>query len=193
MEERSYIDEIVERLGYVNDEELKTLVLKLIDEHNYLENNIKIDTLTGAYNRRILKHIRSFNVIAICDVDNFKTINDTYGHNVGDEVLKGVSNILSSNIRINDYLCRFGGDEFLLIFSEGTEEIISKRMNKIKEELEANNLPTISVGLSSYEEGKSLDDVIKEADTALYNSKNLGKNRITSFHLDELESHPKTM
>ena len=93
-EYNNYIDSIIKNLDSVNNIDLKIQILRLIEERNQLLEIVKKDTLTGAYNRRILNNINSFSVVVLCDVDDFKGINDTYGHDVGDNVLKVVTKIL---------------------------------------------------------------------------------------------------
>ena len=118
----NYIDSIIKNLDSVNNIDLKIQILRLIEERNQLLEIVKKDTLTGAYNRRILNNINSFSVVVLCDVDDFKGINDTYGHDVGDNVLKVVTKILMNNTRSTDIVCRYGGDEFLVVFNKCSKD-----------------------------------------------------------------------
>ena len=113
-ENDNYVDYIINNLDLINDNNLKIQILKLINERNQLLSIVKKDSLTGAYNRRILENINNFSVVALCDIDDFKTINDTYGHDIGDRVLKTVTKTLIDNTRGCDVVCRYGGDEFHL-------------------------------------------------------------------------------
>ena len=181
-----YIDDIIKILNFSEDQELKELVFKLIKERNNLVDVLNVDPLTGVYNRRILDRIRDFTTVAICDVDDFKAINDTFGHQVGDKALQLVSQILAQNSRVNDYVCRFGGDEFLIVFCGADEEIVKKRMASVLQSV--NNISvspnyrlSLSIGISSYKPGNTLLTIIDEADKALYVSKNSGKNTINSY------------
>ena len=186
------IKEIINRLENVDDEVLKSLVYKLIDERNNLNDKTKIDPLTGIYNRRIIENIKNFSVIVMCDIDNFKDINDRFGHNVGYEIIKGVASILKNSIRDSDYVCRFGGDEFFISFYGCDLETVKKRMNYILYDISnsltiPNKIVTISAGLSVKEDGQNIEDIIKEADDALYESKRNGKNFVSVFDKNRKE------
>lgn len=122
------IDYIINNLDLINDNNFKIQILKLINERNRLLSIIKKDSLTGAYNRRVLENIDEFSVVALCDIDDFKMINDTYGHDLGDRVLKTVTKVLIDNTRGTDIVCRYGGDEFLIVFKTCSLEVVKKRM-----------------------------------------------------------------
>ena len=182
----NYIDSIIKNLDSVNNIDLKIQILRLIEERNQLLEIVKKDTLTGAYNRRILNNINSFSVVVLCDVDDFKGINDTYGHDVGDNVLKVVTKVLMNNTRSTDIVCRYGGDEFLVVFNKCSKDLVKKRMDIVSKIIKdyfknLNINVSFSAGISSYEEGKTLDEIIKEADIALYESKNNGKSGISIY------------
>lgn len=183
---KNKILEIYERLDKLDDIKLKELIKELLEETKELNNELKRDNLTKVYNRRILDENIDYDVLAMCDIDNFKEINDTYGHNVGDEILIEIANKLKSMVRNTDIICRYGGDEFTILFRNCSMEDVMKRMERIKESI--NNLEvkqnlniSVSVGLSEYEFGKGLNKALKEADKALYNSKDRGKNRVTVY------------
>lgn len=180
------INKIKEKLENVQDEELKELILTLISYTLNSKKESTIDPLTGLYNRRILEQLNKLPTIAImCDIDNFKIINDTLGHDVGDYVISSVARILRKNFRSTDYVCRLGGDEFLiLILDYNNEEFIVERCEKIKREIsDMIMLPehkvTISVGIATDNNYKQLEEIIKQADESLYVSKNNGKNQVT--------------
>jgi len=186
------IKKILAKLETIQDQELKELILKLIGEREYLVDAIKIDTLTKVYNRRILEDIKNFSSVVLCDIDSFKQINDNFGHDAGDYVLKSVAEILKHNSRSNDFVCRYGGDEFLIVFNDCPEQIVLNRMNIIKQTITdkiklPNFITTISIGISNYQEGKTLQEVLTEADEALYQSKAKGKNYITCYQVKELK------
>ena len=175
------MDNILEKINNIEDPELREFVLNLLHERNQLLSDVKKDTLTGLYNRRILEHVGDYSVVMMCDVDNFKCINDTFGHDKGDEVLKSVANVLSSSVRRDDVVCRYGGDEFIIIFNHCTTQLVINRVKTIQAKLynQTDLHITLSVGISEYEDKKTLEETISQADEALYVSKSNGKNNIT--------------
>jgi diguanylate cyclase (GGDEF)-like protein len=156
------------------------------------------DSLTGLLNRRKgwdymhyeeEKSRRSHRAIgvALVDLDKFKAINDAYGHETGDEVLKAASRCLSENLRGGDILIRWGGEEFLAVFPETDEEGLARAAEKIRQSVEAHpwNLPgggrvTASVGTAVKTPELMWDKVLEIADKALYSAKRLGRNRVVS-------------
>ncbi len=166
--------------------EEQQLIDTLIEERKHLSEESKIDPLTGLYNRKILPKIRDIGTVIMCDLDDFKSINDTYGHDIGDKALKAVGQSISQNIRIGDIGCRFGGDEFVIIFTTDLYEVIDRRLNKIAED--ANKIfqmperpITFSMGVAFSKDGVDLEDLMRKADEALYKSKENGKNQITYY------------
>ncbi len=149
-----------------------------------------IDPLTGIYNRRhfddmfnrIYNEAKNSNVnfsLMIIDIDHFKKFNDTYGHDVGDKVLKTVVDKIKSNIRKNlDMFFRFGGEEFVILTSDSKDGAI--RLAKKLNQLEYKDVEkiTISIGVSSYHKGMSKDELIKAADNNLYKAKENGRNQV---------------
>ena len=182
-----YINYIINNLDLINDKKLKDSIYQLIYERNKLLEVANIDFLTGTYNRRILDSIDKFSVVALCDIDDFKSINDTYGHDIGDRVLKVVSKILMDNSNNEGIICRYGGDEFLVIFKKCSLELVKEKMINVS--IMLNNYfkyskmnISFSVGISFYESGKSLNETIKEADIALYDAKEKGKSDIIVYN-----------
>ena len=180
------IEKLKVKLESIQDEELKELVLMLIKQNANLQKESTIDPLTGLYNRRILDSLVKLPTIAIMlDIDNFKMINDTFGHDMGDYVISNIGTILRNNFRSSDYVLRLGGDEFLiLIIDYKNEEFILDRCEKVKREIYdmimvPNHKVTISVGVAIDNNYNKLDEIIKKADESLYVSKNNGKNQIT--------------
>lgn len=180
------IEKLKVKLESVQDEELKELVLMLIKQNASLQKESTIDPLTGLYNRRILDSLVKLPTIAIMlDIDNFKMINDTFGHDMGDYVISNIGTILRNNFRSSDYVLRLGGDEFLiLIIDYKNEEFILERCEKVKREIyDMNMVPnhkvTISVGVAIDNNYNKLDEIIKKADESLYVSKNNGNNQVT--------------
>ena len=123
------------------------------------------------------------------DIDNFKRINDTFGHPVGDEILKGLVQELMSKARDSDVLARYGGEEFAIIFPETSAGAARDAANRLREIVERRvfSLPqlektlriTVSIGIAVYpRDGTTSADLIARADAALYYAKKSGKNRV---------------
>lgn len=128
---------------------------------------------------------RIFGVLFI-DIDDFKLINDTYGHKVGDKVLRMVAGVLKSNLRINDIVARYGGDEFIVISEITDSEELGSLANRINilinnSFIEDNgNIIKVSVSIGGViSEGESLERALERADSLMYVSKSKGKNKIT--------------
>ncbi|GEM_PF-1018478 len=139
------------------------------------------DPLLKIYNRRILNEISDrddINYILFIDIDNFKQVNDTYGHAKGDEVLKGITTILKNLIRKEDLLIRWGGDEFVICVKEGEEDSIKKIKERIEEavyeKFKTLNI-SVSIGITRVEPGESLKGAIERADMNMYIAKRIKK------------------
>jgi len=156
------------------------------------------DGLTNLLNRRtfisesefFLKSInRKKCVFLLIDIDFFKKINDTYGHLIGDKILISFSEFLKSNLKSEDLCGRYGGEEFGILLKNTDEQEAMDLANRLldisKKELYGINF-TISIGISVYESGKTIDDLYKEADVALYKAKNTGRNKMFIY---ENENH----
>ncbi len=151
------------------------------------------DELTGAYNRAgydlLLESIDlDTTYMLLLDVDNFKTINDTYGHEVGDEVLKKLVHVLNGIFRDDDHICRIGGDEFVVFMVHSAaikKNLIATKIEQINNELEKteDGLPpiSISVGIVNGKDARDKEDLFEKTDAAMYRSKKSGK-RTYSFN-----------
>ncbi len=156
------------------------------------------DELTSLYNRRKILEILRMEMdrakrydyelaLIIADIDFFKKINDTFGHNMGDTVLRKVALILRNSIRKVDYVGRFGGEEFIIISPETSIQnaiLLAERIRKIFNSfiIEGLNAPvTLSFGISTYSKDKDLDKFINEADIALYEAKKNGRNQVKFY------------
>jgi len=182
-------------VSVIDISELKAKELELKKLNDELTNLTNIDPLTGAHNRRYFYEISKQLIalagrdkqplsVAMIDIDDFKSVNDTYGHDVGDKVLKALVDVVYKNIRNSDVVIRFGGEEFILLFPNTDIEQANTIMSKIRQIIEQNDLVkdicfTISIGLSEYHHNEqNIDKAVKKAGDALYLAKNRGKNRI---------------
>jgi len=151
----------------------------------------QVDTLTGIYNRKKLqddltleikkayRYEQIFSIILI-DIDHFKKVNDTYGHLAGDNVIKGVCNIISENIRDIDLFARWGGEEFVILLSnqdKNQAKLLAEKIRNIIANTKIDNLEiTCSLGISQYELNDTDEIIFKKADDALYIAKESGRN-----------------
>lgn len=160
------------------------------------------DPLTGVYNRRYLmatmekelgrsrRYKRGLS-LALCDVDHFKRVNDQHGHRAGDEVLKGLTRMLSSGIRAKvDWMARYGGEEFAIVMPECDLPEATRAMERLRQQVEQTPMVfekraipvTVSMGIASLDvahaAGVSLDDMLDLADLCLYECKHAGRNRV---------------
>jgi len=143
------------------------------------------DQLSGLYNRHYLSKIKTHipangkYYFCLLDIDHFKKVNDKYGHDVGDQVIKRVANVIKSRIKLSDYAFRFGGEEFLIILKNNTQKHAIATVEHIRYDIE--NIiqePSISVSGGLCRLAKSIDDTIKCADAQLYVAKKNGRNLI---------------
>ncbi|MBZ9756641.1 GGDEF domain-containing protein [Mesorhizobium sp. ESP6-5] len=157
--------------------------------------NAQTDSLTGLLNRRALFDMHghvpvgAFTAVVVFDLDNFKTINDEFGHAAGDEVLRVFANELVANLRPADVAARMGGEEFALVLKRTLPEAVEEAAERIRAafaarliETETGSLTcTVSAGFAfGSKEGISLDKVLSAADKALYDAKRGGRNRVTA-------------
>ena len=169
-----------------------------VSYHDKLYKQATRDTLTGLSNRSYFQNeLRKFISIGsrynrpfslmMLDVDFFKRINDTYGHDVGDNVLKTVAQALMSHVRSHDVAARFGGEEFVILLPEtplnGAVAVAERIRMTVEscdfEPMGCNHHVTISIGISEFpSSGAEMDDLIKRADEALYRAKAEGRNRV---------------
>jgi len=177
-----------------NNEELKQKNEKIKKINRKLKKLSTTDSLTGLFNRREIQKIlikifeesKRYNqpfTIILVDLDQFKGINDNYGHQTGDEVLKKISSVFENNIRNVDRCGRWGGEEFLIVCPNTDNKSgikLAERLRKIIAETSlgpADQL-TASFGIATYSGGEKLDRVIERADKYLYEAKETGRNKI---------------
>ncbi len=191
-------------------EHMASVLSVCLENHlNYegMKSTCLIDPLTGVNNRRFLEQRLSEEVdraqrnnealsCFFLDLDNFKMINDTYGHQAGDDVLMAVANVIREQVRNNDVLARYGGEEFIALLPNIEESMavdIAQRIRKKVKQLVVNTQGmsisvTISIGSVTYKPAKGSHikadeigvDIIKQADLALYKAKNAGRDRVVS-------------
>jgi diguanylate cyclase len=155
------------------------------------------DTLTKlpnrlAYEKRSLQEYSRWQryqnplSLAVCDLDLFKRINDSYGHTAGDKVLKKTGDIFRQCLRNTDFICRFGGEEFVILLAETSLEQAKLAMEKLRQTVEESPFHfrgervviTVSIGISAFTQGDSLEKVFERADKAVYEAKDQGRNQV---------------
>jgi two-component system cell cycle response regulator len=193
-----------------HEEELLARVgvgLRTVELHRQIEaKNKKLeklaltDALTDLPNRRAIEEwgVREVSGAArhdyplwviVADLDRFKQVNDTFGHNAGDEVLKTFAKILKAHTRRSDICGRLGGEEFMVVMTHTTAKDVQKAMERIREEFETtslnfggcNILATASFGIAGFDAGEAkpaFNDLVSRADAALYSAKRHGRNRV---------------
>jgi len=161
-----------------------------------LKRQTYIDSLTGsknrkAYNEKIKEHLSLYKrygtkfTLLFFDIDDFKKVNDIYGHKIGDKVLIDLVKIVKSTTRNNDFLFRVGGEEFIIILSQTQLESAKVVAEHVRETIENNltsmnkEIVTISIGLTEVKENDDEDSIYTRADMLLYDSKKQGKNRVS--------------
>ncbi len=158
-----------------------------------------IDSLTGLVNRRHMlekinqevERCRRYGggfCIAIADIDNFKAVNDTYGHVCGDAVIKHIAALIRNNLRSSDIVSRWGGEEYLLLFPETGIENVKSACDKVRTILEKSSVQydnhvisvTVTFGIAASTADFDITSMIKKADEALYRGKKSDKNIVTA-------------
>jgi len=198
----SEISNIIESNSSLKDNlvQAKDQIAEQQEDLNLLRKQVITDELTGLYNRRgydsllarefrrSSRYNRDLSII-IGDIDHFKSINDNYGHIMGDKILQVYANILRKNLRESDICTRIGGEEFAVILPEQSEEKAANIADKIRllimnskfvfEDVKISF--TSSFGVSSIKDSESLEELFNNADRALYKAKESGRNKVYSF------------
>ncbi|WP_035013102.1 GGDEF domain-containing protein, partial [Enterovibrio norvegicus] len=156
-----------------------------------------LDPLTKVYNRAALddrleheyrcwiRYETPF-CLAMIDIDHFKSVNDQYGHLVGDKVLKVVARTIHQCLRDTDFIARFGGEEFVVLLPDADEETRKTLLTKVRETVaklpfkfkDSRLTVTVSIGASMFRENDNTVEVLERADNALYNAKHNGRNKL---------------
>lgn len=190
--EKEFTDEDVEMLKAVADQAAVAI------NKAQLWDMAVTDSLTGLYVRRYFmvklheefhraERYKNMLSIVMADLDRFKNINDTYGHDAGDRVLKAIGKFLQQNIRDVDVVARYGGEEFVVMIPEAAKDAarsLSERLRKNLSEMKIEDLPpiTISLGIATYPyDGTDPEDLIKKADAAMYAAKRAGRNQVVQY------------
>lgn len=174
------------------------VIMQLIEKVKVLEESSNMDSLTRVYNRRALtsylndvfsrENLNYELHLLILDVDDFKVINDTYGHVAGDKILIFLANILKKTLRDGDKIFRYGGEEFIIILNRIDHTNCKNITDRLLELVRKNKLiykgqsiqVTLSIGATKYKEKDTQDTLLARADKALYKAKNGGKNQMYS-------------
>ena len=180
--------------GFVGAFLLDRLSKRNFINNEKLENLAITDNLTGLYNRTKLDEVlnnelarsKRFNYnfsFMLIDIDYFKTVNDTYGHQVGDDFLVEFTELISNNSRSTDSFFRWGGEEFVMICPEVDKEKILIHADKLRQKVELHKFKTvgnktISIGITLSKNDDTIDSLVHRADEALYMAKNSGRNKI---------------
>jgi diguanylate cyclase (GGDEF)-like protein len=187
-------EEYAERVRILRKARLELMERRKISNAlNSFKKKALFDAMTKLYNRGSFMEILQEQVekfgaytptmaLFMIDVDNFKKVNDTLGHLVGDSVLTQVAEILRNSLRKNDYPARFGGDEFTVVAPDTNTEQSHKLAEKLRHRIHSHkfntgDIPvTISVGYTIYRVGETIQNFIRRADKALYDAKQMGRN-----------------
>ena len=169
--------------------------------NNRLKEMANRDSLTGLYNRRFIteqllyffgfaRRGNGLLAMAIFDLDHFKEINDTYGHDAGDKVLQKIAELARDNLRETDLVGRIGGEEFCILFTSGEREKIREAIERFRDAIrnmtiryeDASISITASFGLAHYSSAlERHEDLFRNADSALYRAKHNGRNRLCEY------------
>lgn len=187
------------------NEDLKSRLREIDQLQEQLREQANRDALTGLYNRRYLDNTLERELarckreglplaLIMIDIDQFKRINDTYGHQAGDEMLRRLGAVLGSMARAEDVACRYGGEEFLMLLPKMPLGVAMERAEKLRTDFSALTVPfgefrlrtTLSIGIAIYPgHGKSADALIQCADRAMYRAKQEGRDRVEVDAVDD--------
>jgi len=185
-------------ISYVREVDLVRIYVLDITQRKWAEAEIYLlattDSLTGIANRRQFSTFLASEIdrakrygtpmsLAMCDIDYFKRVNDTFGHDVGDHVLQALTSLVKENIRANDVVARWGGEEFMILMPQSDVEAASNVSEKLRLAIAGhhfNNLDklTVSLGVTGFEPQDDLNSLLKRVDEALYEAKKKGRNRV---------------
>jgi len=167
---KNRLDPLTELL---NRQTFENKLMEVISGHDHNERREQIDGHCSWY-------------LGMLDIDNFKQVNDQFGHVIGDEVLILIAGLIKANFRSQDYIFRYGGEEFSVLFKCVEEETAVLILERLREMIAQHMFPqagniTISIGFTELESEKMLSTLVQQADLALYDSKRTGRNKVTNF------------
>jgi diguanylate cyclase (GGDEF)-like protein len=185
-------------ISYVREVDLIRIYVLDITQRKWAEEEIYLlattDSLTGIANRRQFSTILASEIdrakrygtpmsLAMCDIDYFKRVNDTFGHDVGDHVLQTLTSLVKENIRANDVVARWGGEEFMVLMPQSDVEAASNVSEKLRLAIAGHHFDnldklTVSLGVTAFEPQDDLNSLLKRVDEALYEAKKKGRNRV---------------
>jgi diguanylate cyclase (GGDEF)-like protein len=197
---------LAKKTRYINERFTPLLHSALTYERaNY---SASTDHLTGILNKRSLMQnldtLLKFSArygqhlsLSMFDIDHFKRFNDTYGHQTGDLVLKDLAQLVRTSVRQSDVVCRYGGEEFTIIFPNTTKDVALGIAEKLRTKVESHILRcergdlriTISMGVASFpeDESESMDALISKADAALYHAKKTSRNKVSGYRASQFK------
>lgn len=188
--------------GYItkplNSSEIRIMVERAVERYyllstsgdkDYFADLAVRDGLTGLFNRRYFNELINIEVnrlkrspaslsLLMLDIDNFKNYNDTQGHPAGDELLKGFAKVLKNSVRAQDIVCRYGGEEFIVILPQTDKKGAQIIAERIRVQVGLYLTTTVSIGIATLpDDGAEIEQLIEKADNALYQAKKSGKNK----------------
>jgi diguanylate cyclase (GGDEF)-like protein/PAS domain S-box-containing protein len=204
--------EISVRFVALAGHEVRLAILRDITERKKLHDRVihlaYSDTLTALPNRRDFDSVLAQEVarcgrygrplsVAMGDIDHFKIVNDTYGHDAGDAVLKELAEFMRKSLRSADYIARWGGEEFTILLPESKLDHAAELLNRLRTSIASHVISkigravTMSFGVTAYAKPDRPDDILKRVDQALYISKQAGRNKVTSLALPTDAAMPR--
>ncbi|MGC2413026.1 MAG: sensor domain-containing diguanylate cyclase [Stellaceae bacterium] len=199
-DERLFWGEISLRYASLGGRPVGLAILRDISERKRKDDEVvqlaHFDVLTGLPNRRNFDVTLRQDIarsrryggplsVAMCDIDHFKLVNDTFGHQAGDVVLKSLAELMRSSLRQSDYIARWGGEEFTLLLTETGGDASELLLNRVRTNIADQVIPeigrsvTVSFGVTAYIKSETPDNLMSRVDQALYLSKETGRNKVT--------------